>query len=114
MEKNITESTYDTLLGIEGKNKDTDKARIDLQNMNFRHTLHLKQRPDGSYDKSRAFFSLKPDERDSFYDFLKSIKYPDGYVANISRSMNAKNGRLSSLKSHDCHMLLQRILEIGL
>ena len=60
VEKNITESTYDTLLGIEGKNKDTDKAWIDLPNMNFRHTLHLKQRHDGSYDKPRAFFFIKP------------------------------------------------------
>ncbi|XP_075673809.1 uncharacterized protein LOC142643152 [Castanea sativa] len=85
VEKNISESTYGTLLGIEGKSKDTDKARIDLQNMNFRHTLHLKQRPDGSYDKPRAFFSLSPNERDGFYDFLKSVKYPDGYAANISR-----------------------------
>ena len=31
VEKNISESTYGTLLGIEGKNKDTDKAWIDLQ-----------------------------------------------------------------------------------
>ena len=42
VEKNISESTYGTLLGIKRRNKDTDKARIDLQNMNFRHTLHLK------------------------------------------------------------------------
>ena len=42
VEKNISESTYGTLLGIKKRNKDIDKARIDLQNMNFRHTLHLK------------------------------------------------------------------------
>ena len=114
VENNISESTYGTLLGIEGRNKDTDKARIDLQNMNFRHTLHLKQSLDGSYDKPRAFFSLSPSERDGFYDFLKSVKYPGGYVANISRSMNEKNGRLFSFKSHDCHVLLQRILLIRL
>ena len=29
MEKNINESTYGTLSGIEGKNKDTEKAQID-------------------------------------------------------------------------------------
>ena len=51
---------------------------------------------------------------DGFYDFLKSVKYLDGYVASISRSVNAKNGRLSGLKSYDCHVLLQRILLIGL
>ena len=59
VEKNISENTYGTLLGIEEKNKDTDKAWIDLQNMNFRHTLHLKQHPDGSYDKPQAFFKPK-------------------------------------------------------
>ena len=37
MENNINESTYGTLLGIEGRNKDTNKAQIDLQNMTFRH-----------------------------------------------------------------------------
>ena len=73
------------------------------------NTIH-----DGSYDKPRTFFSLSANERDGFYDFLKSVKYPDGYVANISRSVNAKNGRLSGLKSYDCHVLLQRILPIGL
>ena len=51
VEKNISKNTYGTFLGIEGKNKDTNKARIDLENMNFRHTLHLKQYLDGSYDK---------------------------------------------------------------
>ena len=94
VEKNINESTYSTLLGIKGKNKDINKAQIDLQNMNFRHTLHLKQCFEGSYDKSQAFFSLSPNEMDGFYDFLKSVKYSDGYAANISRSVNAKNDRL--------------------
>ena len=114
MEKNINESTYGTLLGIEGKNKDTEKAQINWQNTNFRHQLHLHQHPNGSYEKPRAFFSLKPEQRDGFYDFLKSIKCPDGYTENISRSMNARNGRLYGLKSNDCCVLLQRILSIRL
>ena len=40
MENNINESTYGTLLGIEGRNKDTNKAQIDLLNMNFRHICY--------------------------------------------------------------------------
>ncbi|XP_050246160.1 uncharacterized protein LOC126694124 [Quercus robur] len=106
VEKNISESTFRTLLGIEGKNKDTDKARKDLKNMGIRSVLHLQERSDGSFDKPRAFFSLYPEEMDGFYEFLKSVKYPDGYAANISRSVNTRNGRLLNLKSHDCHVLL--------
>ncbi|KAK9984363.1 hypothetical protein SO802_033888 [Lithocarpus litseifolius] len=100
VEKNISESTYGTLLGIEGKNKDTDKARIDLQNMSFRHMLHLKQRLDGSYDKPRAFFSLSPNERDDFYDFLKSVKYPDG-VPEWLCSQHIKMNRLKVNESSE-------------
>jgi hypothetical protein len=114
VEKNISESTFGTMLGIDGKNKDTDKARMDLKKMNIRQELHLKERPDGSYVKPKAIFSLTPKERDGFYDFLKSVKYPDGYAANISRFVNTRNGRLSGLKSHDCHVLLQRVLPIGM
>ena len=84
-----------------------------MQNMNFRHMLHLKQRLDGSYDKPRAFFSLSPNERDGFYDFLKSVKYPDGYAANISRLVNAKNGRLSCLKSHDVMCYYNEFFQLG-
>ena len=73
--------------------------------------MHLHQHPSGLYKKPRAFFSLKPEQRD---DFLKLVKYSDGYTENISRSLNARNGRLYGLKSHDCHVLLQQILSIGL
>ena len=73
--------------------------------------MHLHQHPNGLYEKPCAFFSLKPEQRD---DFLKSVKCPDGYTENISRSVNARNGRLYGLKSHDCHVLLQQILSIGL
>ena len=61
-----------------------------------------------------AIFSLTPKDKEGFYEFLKSIKYPDGYAANISRSVSTRNGRLSGLKSHDYHVLLQRILPIGM
>ncbi|XP_028114591.1 uncharacterized protein LOC114312555 [Camellia sinensis] len=114
VEKNFSENVFGTMLGIDGKNKDTDKARMDLEDMNIRKELWLTTNPDGSYVKSRASFSLTPKEREGFFEFLKSVKYPDGYAANISRSVNAKNGRLTGLKSHDCHVLIQRILPIGM
>ena len=80
VEKNINESTFETMLGIDGKNKDTDKAQMELKKMNIRQDLHLKERLDGSYVKLRAIFSLTLKERDGFYEFLKLDKYPDGYV----------------------------------
>ena len=114
VEKNISESTFKTLLGIERKNKDIDKACKDLKNMGIRRVLHLQERPGGSFDNPRDFFLLYPKERDGFYEFLKLVKYPNGYAANISRLVNTRNGRLLNLKSHDCQVLLQWILLIGM
>ncbi|XP_028093918.1 uncharacterized protein LOC114294017 [Camellia sinensis] len=111
VEKNFSENVSGS---IDGKNKDTDKARLDLEDMGIRKELWLTQRPDGSYVKPRAIFSLTPADREGFFEFLKTVKYPDGYAANISKSVNARNGTLTGIKSHDCHVLIQRILPIGI
>ncbi|KAH7849967.1 hypothetical protein Vadar_025729 [Vaccinium darrowii] len=113
-EKNFSENIVGTMVGIEGKNKDTDKARKDLEDWGIRQELWLIECPNGSYVKPHASFSLTVKEREAFFEFLKSVKYPDGYAANISRSVNATNGRLNGLKSHDYHILIQRILPIGM
>ncbi|XP_058191435.1 uncharacterized protein LOC131308510 [Rhododendron vialii] len=113
-EKNFSENIVGTMLGIDGKNKDTDKARKDLEDKGIRKDLWLTQRPDGSYVKPCASFALTLKEKEAFFEFLKSVKYPDGYAANISRSVNSTNGRLTGLKSHDYHILIQQILPIGM
>ena len=105
VEKNISESTFGIMLGIDGKNKDIDKAWMDLEKMNIREILHLEVLPDGSCRKPQAIFSLNTTERDGFYDFLKPVKYSNGYAANISRSVSTRNDKLSGLKNHDCHAL---------
>jgi len=114
IEKNICENIVGTMLSIEGKNKDTDKARMDLEDMGIRKQLHLQKRDDGSFVKPIAMYTLSPKERDGFCEFLKAIKYPDGYAANISRCMSTNNGKLTGMKSHDCHVLIQRLLPIGM
>ncbi|KAF7153609.1 hypothetical protein RHSIM_Rhsim01G0162500 [Rhododendron simsii] len=114
IEKNICEALLGILLSIDGKNKDTEKARQDLEDMRIRLALHLKRLADGSFEKPPASYTLSPEERHGFYEFLKSIKYPDGYAANISRCVSTKGDKLTGLKSHDCHVLLQRLLPIGM
>ena len=54
------------------------------------------------------------EERREFCKFLKSVKFPDGYAANISRNVNISDGKISGLKSHDCHVLLQQLLPVGI
>ncbi|XP_074560566.1 uncharacterized protein LOC141816719 [Curcuma longa] len=113
IEKNICDALIGTLLNIDGKSKDTLKARLDLQDMGIRSELHLKKVGD-KFSKPYASYTLTLEERREFCQFLKSVKFPDGYAANISKNVNANDGKLYGLKSHDCHVLLQRILPVAI
>ncbi|XP_062104239.1 uncharacterized protein LOC133815411 [Humulus lupulus] len=113
IEKNICDSVVGTIFSIDGKSKDTDKARLDLQDLNIRKQLHMKKNGN-KWFKPVACYTLSAKERQEFCTFIKFVKFPDGYAANISRNVNMKDGKLFGLKSHDCHILLQRLLPIGL
>ncbi|XP_012837860.1 PREDICTED: uncharacterized protein LOC105958391 [Erythranthe guttata] len=122
IEKNICDSVMGTIIDIDGKTKDTEKARLDLEDMGIRRELHLqflkgtKTNKEGKLKcvKSRALYTLSQKERKGFWEFLKAVKFPDGYAANISRCVNIKDGKIIGLKSHDCNVLLQRLLLVGL
>ena len=90
IEKNICDSILGTLLNIVGKMKDIDKSRLDLKDLNIRKELHLQQHVN-------------------IY-----IKPPQCYASNISRCVSINEGKILGLKSHDCHVLLQRLLPIGI
>ena len=42
------------------------------------------------------------------------MKFPDGYASNISRCVNTNEGTISGMKSHDFHVLLQRLLPVAI
>ncbi|CAL2248352.1 unnamed protein product [Prunus armeniaca] len=111
IEKNVCDSIIGTLLEIPGKNKDGIAARLDLLNMGVktdlqpeygeRHT-HL---PPGPWNLSRA---EKREVCNSFY----GMKVPEGYSSNIKNLVSLQDSRLLSLKSHDCHTLMQQLLRV--
>ena len=49
----------------------------------------------------------------AFCKFLKSAKFSDGFVSNISQCVNDKDERISGLRTHDYHVLLHRLLPVG-
>ena len=53
-------------------------------------------------------------ERDGFLHVLKDVAVLDGYTSNISRRVNMKECKISGLKSHDNHNLMQQLFPIAL
>jgi len=114
IEKNICDSILATLLKLEGKTKDTVNARLDLQDMGIRHHLHLQQHGN-TVKMFDAPYVLNKESRIRFCKFLKDVKFPQGYAANLGRYISADGTKVQGrLKTHSCHVLLQRIIPAAL
>ena len=109
IEKNICENLIRTILNIIGKTKDTVKARLDLKDLGIKEELQLTEDGD-SCEMPNARYTLSKEKKKAFCDFLREVKFPDGFASNISRCVSADGTKVQGLKTHDCHILLQRIL----
>ena len=109
IEKNTCDNILGTLLDIEGKSKDNDKAREDLKDMGIRSELWLQPHPVKGSLKPHASYVFTKDEAKLFCDYLRAVKLPDGFASNIARCVTESN-KLAGMKSHDCHVLLQKLL----
>jgi hypothetical protein len=41
------------------------------------------------------------------------MRFPSGFASNIANCISTDEHKLQGLKTHDCHILLQRLLAIG-
>ncbi|KAL5579995.1 hypothetical protein UlMin_012437 [Ulmus minor] len=110
IEKNVCDDIVGTLMDIEGKTNDTLKARMDLKDLDYRHELHLdldgKRKPFASY-------TFTKEECRGFCEYIKAVKLPDEFVSNIGHCV-IENYKLSGMKTHHCHILLQKLLPAGI
>ena len=113
IEKNIYDNIVETIMNIKGKTNDTFKTRLDLQAMNIRPELHPIKEGD-KYKLPMASYTLSSTEKHKFCLFLKKLKVPDGFSSNISHCVNLKDHKISGLKSHDCHVILQHLLPLAI
>ncbi|WVZ83931.1 LOW QUALITY PROTEIN: hypothetical protein U9M48_031025 [Paspalum notatum var. saurae] len=109
IEKNICDYIFGTFHGIVGKSKDTVNARKDLEDMGIRKHLHLK-RDGNSYCVPPAPYAINKTQKIAFLEFLRNVKFSDGYASSLATCISADGCNLQGLKTHDCHILLQRIL----
>ena len=45
-------------------------------------------------------------------NFLHDVKLPDGYASNIRRFVDVKGCKVAGLKSHDYHIIFQKLLPL--
>nr|GEX02948.1 hypothetical protein [Tanacetum cinerariifolium] len=114
IEKNVSDNIIGTLLGLDGKTKDNKNTRKDLEEMGIRHDLHLINLPNGKLYLPSTCYTMSLVEKSNFLQLLKDLKVPDGYSSNFSRGVSVKDHKISNLKTHDGHILMQDVLPIAL
>lgn len=93
--------------------KDNITTRFDLQALGVRHQLHPKLVGD-SYFVPPVCYTLSTAEKRKLCSFLASVKYLDGCAANLSEHVNITDCRITGMKTHDCHIILQQLLPISI
>jgi hypothetical protein len=102
------ESIISTCISFSGKTKDNMRDRQDLAELCNRPSLELKV----NGGKPRASLCLKPQQRKEVMRLMKGLKFPDGYAAGLRRSVNMTARNLTGLKSHDYHIIMDRLLPV--
>ncbi|XP_057426300.1 uncharacterized protein LOC130719704 [Lotus japonicus] len=113
IEKNVFDNVFNTVMDIKGKTKDNVKARRDLKEYCRRRELELVENLGGKPLKPKAKFILSKEQNMAVCKWVSELKMPDGYASNLSRCVTMKDGKFLGMKSHHCHIFMERLLPIA-
>ncbi|XP_042465814.1 uncharacterized protein LOC122048288 [Zingiber officinale] len=94
-----------------GKTKDNVAARLDMVEMGIRPELTPIVGEKRTY-LPLAACSFTKKEKLQVCKSLKDIKVPEGFSSNMNNIVCMDQLKLTCLKSHDCHVLMQHFLPI--
>src|SRR5262249_27319152 len=112
IKRNVFENLFNTVMDIKGKTKDHVKARVDLKLYCRRPELELVKENERVL-KPKASYTLKKDQKEEVCHWVKQLRFPDGYSSNIGHCVNLEECKFYGLKSHDCHVFMQRLMLIA-
>src|SRR3954470_21489304 len=112
-ERDVFMNIFNAVMDIKGKTKDTVKGRYDMAELCHRPELEIKINQRGVNSKPKATFVLSKPQRLAICRWINDLKLPDGYVSNLSRCIDWTQAKLQGMKSHDCHVFMQRLLPIA-
>ncbi|GKC56563.1 hypothetical protein Tco_1084161, partial [Tanacetum coccineum] len=112
IEKNALEALLNTLLQND-KSKDTLKARQNLETLRVQKELWLVKKPNRKFKKPYPKYSFTPENEKLFCKFIKGVRLPDGFGSNFKQKVTADDNNITGLKSHDCHIMMHRLLPYG-
>ena len=95
------------------RSKDNIKARLDIQLYCKKPHLHLQQDASDRVYKPKGTYYLFKKQQQEVLSWMKDLSFPYGYASNISRCVKEAQCKVSGMKSHDCHVFMQRLFPIA-
>ena len=114
IEKNVFDNVFHTVMDNKDRTKDNERSRLDIAQICHRPGLQLEPIGNGRYVKPKATYCLTQLQNQAVCEWVHELKMPDGYASNIARCLDFSNARLVSMKGHDCHVFMQRLLPVAL
>jgi hypothetical protein len=111
-EHNVVESIISTCFYVTSYSKVNINARKDLAALCNHPSLEAKRNAKGNLTGPQAPYCLKLTERKEILRWLKKLKFLDHYASNIKRAVNLRTGKLNGLKSHDYHIIIERLIMV--
>ncbi|XP_056688736.1 uncharacterized protein [Spinacia oleracea] len=111
IEKNFFDQLINTVMDVKGSTSDTANARKDMEKYYKRRQLELE---NGSKTMPKAPFALDKAQKKVLCEWVRDLKFPDGFASNLSRCVNLQSYKLHGMKSHDCHVFMERLLPVAL
>ena len=65
-------------------------------------------------DMAPAVYVLDKVKRKEFCKVLSRVIFPHGFASNPERRVSVDGNKVQGLKTHDCHVLLQRVYLLSL
>ncbi|XP_024009381.1 uncharacterized protein LOC112084472 [Eutrema salsugineum] len=106
IEKNFFDNIINTLMSVAGRSKDTIKSRLDIERFCDRAHLHV----DANGEAPFPVYTLEEADRKKLLECVKMVQFPDGYAADLASCADIEKGKFSGMKSHDCHVFMERLL----
>jgi hypothetical protein len=111
-EHNIAESIISMCFDVIDFLKDNVNARKDLATLCNHTSLEPKRNAKENLKRPLNLYCLKPVERKEILRWLKKLKFLYRDASNIKRAVNVSTGKLNGLKSHDYHIIIERLMPI--
>ncbi|KAK4385948.1 hypothetical protein Sango_2718800 [Sesamum angolense] len=111
IEKNVFDNIFNTVMDIKGKTKDNINASRGLKIICNRPELELDKRRPNVMPK--AVYTLENEQKTRVCEWIRGLKFLDGYASNLARCVNMTELRMHGMKSHNCYIFMQKLIPIA-